>query len=82
MTDIAHFEYTDVEKTWRIFTEDGAIDLMFRPLGMRQQDVDYQVLSSKFKQPFGLFEGKITYQQNTYVIQDQPGVVEEHLAVW
>ena len=57
-------------------------NMMFRPLGMRQQDVDYQVLSSKFKQPFGLFEGKITYQQNTYVIQDQPGVVEEHLAVW
>ena len=81
-TDIAHFEYTDVEQTWKIYTEDGAIDCIFRPFGLRQQDVDYHVLSSKFKQPFGVFDGKIVHKEKIYIIHEQPGVVEEHLAVW
>ena len=82
VTDIAHFEYEDIHKAVRIYTEDGAIDLHFTALGMRSQDVDYNILSSKFKQPFGTFRGKITYNNVVYEVDSQPGVVEEHLAIW
>ena len=84
VTGIAHFEYDDISKskTWKISTEDGSVDLTFTALGIRSQDVDYNILSSKFKQPFGTFHGKITHNGVVYDVEDQPGVVEEHLAVW
>ena len=58
------------------------MDLIFTAFGIRSQDVDYSILSSKFKQPFGTFSGKITHNGVVYDVDAQPGVVEEHLAVW
>jgi hypothetical protein len=80
----ARFEYSkeDSLQPWHISTEDG-VDLRFTPLGKREQDIDYIVLSSRFQQPFGTFEGTLPDGKGgTVTVTGQPGVVEEHFARW
>ena len=79
------FEYDakDTLLPWKISSEDGSVDIVFSPQGKRQQSIDYKIISSRFQQPFGLFSGTCTLPDGRRVIIDnQPGVVEEHHARW
>ncbi len=63
---------------WRLRSEDGAVDLVFRPEGYRAQTVDLKLIFSKYVQPFGTFSGKLHGAE----IDGLPGVTEDHAARW
>lgn len=68
---------------WKIQSKDQKIDLTFFPEGMRRADDNFWVLASRFIQPLGRFEGKITTESGTaLVLENTGGVVEEHYAKW
>ena len=64
---------------WRLFSPaDDSVDLSFQPLGARHADIDYRLVSSRFVQPYGLFNGRVAGEQ----LRDVFGVVEDHDAHW
>ena len=68
---------------WQIQSKDMKIKLTFNPEGIRQANDNFIVLASRFIQPCGQFEGKITTASgNTYTLESTSGVVEEHYAKW
>jgi hypothetical protein len=67
---------------WRVRTEDGAVDLTFRPEGERRQDRDLIVAASRYVQPFGVFSGVIRVGGRQVAVADLPGVTEDHHARW
>jgi len=78
------FEY-DRKNTlapWTIRSADGIVDLEFRPMGKREQSIDYRLMASQFQQPFGNFVGQIRLPSGECYSIDIPGVVEEHFARW
>lgn len=60
---------------WRITTE--GLDLWFEPHGMRREDMNLIVLTSRYQQPWGRFHGEFEGQP-----LEGYGVVEDHWAVW
>ncbi|HNX57758.1 MAG TPA: DUF2804 domain-containing protein [Spirochaetota bacterium] len=68
---------------WRIFSEDGKIDLTFRPLGRRGQKLNAFFVKLDFRQMFGNFSGKITGDDGKSVtLKNVRGVSEMHLSHW
>lgn len=67
---------------WRIKTEDGAVDLTFRPEGERRQDKDLVVATSRYVQPFGVFSGVVRPGGVEVPVADLIGVTEDHSARW
>jgi hypothetical protein len=77
------FQYEDILNTWKISSVDGTINLSFEPLGLRSGDVNLGVIVSRFKQPFGIFEGTVTGPDGkVHTVKNMLGVTEEHLAKW
>ena len=74
------FEFTGAEPlaSWRIRSEDGAVELTFQPEGYRAQTVDLMLIMSKYVQPFGTFSGRLGGVEVTSL----PGVTEDHAARW
>ena len=54
------------------------VDLRFTPLGARQDEMRLPMLSSRFVQPYGRFEGLV----RGVAIRDVFGVVEDHDSLW
>jgi hypothetical protein len=79
-TGPVRFEFSGTEplSAWRIRSEDGRVDLVFRPEGYRAQTVDLMVILSKYVQPFGMFSGKV----HGVDVKDVAGVTEDHVARW
>jgi hypothetical protein len=69
------------KNNWRVKTLDGVIDMEFGPLGMRSENINALLMSSFFKQPFGVFKGIIKWNGESHTFTGY-GVVEEHLAKW
>jgi hypothetical protein len=67
---------------WRIRTVDDAVDLVFRPLGERSEDLHVGLLRSVFHQPFGTFSGTIRTVGGTVHVTDTWGICEDHDAIW
>lgn len=68
---------------WHLRSRRGdEVELEFRPLGARRQQLDLAVLRSDFVQPYGLFTGRLRAGGRTVQLVDAFGVVEDHLAVW
>ncbi|MEC8380283.1 MAG: DUF2804 domain-containing protein, partial [Myxococcota bacterium] len=81
----AQFSYGDPSKRdiWNIQSHCGRVKLDFQPLGLRAQNINYGLLSSRFFQPFGLYSGTVIGNDGqSYRIRDMPGVAEEHCARW
>ena len=80
-----HFSYNEKNplEPWKITSEDGQIDLVFQGEGCRRQNLNYQIISSRFQQPFGYFSGTLHPKGHDPVKIDAiTGVVEEHFAKW
>ncbi len=61
----------------------GLVDLRFRPLGERRGDVNFGVIHSAFRQPFGTFEGTVRdLDGRESRLEGTGGVVEDHTAKW
>jgi hypothetical protein len=69
---------------WRIRTDDGLLDLRFKPLGARCGDKRVVVAASRYIQPVGLFEGTVRpcLTAPALSIQDLLGVTEDHHSIW
>jgi len=80
----ARFEYDTarVLETWRITTEDGAVELRFLPIHAHREERDYKLVKSRFIQPLGIFEGTVRVGQSSLPIEKLPGVVEDQDVLW
>lgn len=68
---------------WTIRSADGAVDLSFQPRGERAEDVNFLILSSRYRQPFGSFTGRLRDARGREVrVEGLPGVTEDHAALW
>ena len=68
---------------WRVFTEDGQVDLRFRPLGERGERTRLPFLKVNFRQFFGEYTGWLRCPEGRSVRLDRMhGVAEAHLSVW
>jgi hypothetical protein len=77
------FDPKNPHKKWDISSQDGRLSLQFVPEGMRRQNIDYKVISSRFVQPFGSLTGSYTDANGVvHHIQEASGVVEDHEARW
>lgn len=79
----ATFSYgKPVDKSvWHIKILDGTIDMEFKPLGVRGENINAFIMMSIFKQPFGVFTGTILLNGQSHKFTAY-GVVEEHFAKW
>ncbi|MEN9865193.1 MAG: hypothetical protein RL748_783 [Pseudomonadota bacterium] len=82
----AHFDFdlSNPILPWHITTDDGLLDLHFQPQGMRQQNKNLLVASSRYVQPIGTFCGwvKTHAQGAAHRIDDLVGVTENHHSRW
>jgi hypothetical protein len=68
---------------WRIFTEDGQVELRFRPLGERGERTRAPFLKVNFRQFVGEYTGWLRDPGGRSVRLDRMrGVAEIHLSVW
>lgn len=68
---------------WTIRSPDGAVDLTFTPRVERGEDAAWVVVSSRYRQPFGTFSGRLQDARGrTVKVDGLPGVTEHHTAVW
>ncbi len=83
-TDVIDFEYDDrnILSPWRIRSNDGKVNLTFRPEGERKADINLGVIASRFHQPFGTFEGTLRDGLWTLKLADVSGFCEEHESLW
>jgi hypothetical protein len=63
---------------WRIFTEDGSVDLRFQPLGERGERAWLPFVKLNFTQLVGEFSGRLGEAR----LDGIRGVAEVHLSVW
>ncbi|MBN2282779.1 MAG: DUF2804 domain-containing protein [Deltaproteobacteria bacterium] len=83
-TDTVDFRYDDLDlmKPWTLLSRDGKINLVFYPEGERKKNVNLGFLMSRFRQPFGRFEGTLGDGGQVYRVRSAWGFTEEHEAKW
>jgi hypothetical protein len=69
---------------WRITTENGLVDLTFKPEGARSEDKQLVVAASHYVQPIGAFSGTLRASPDSPLVKVDglPGVTEDHASVW
>ena len=75
----AHFEFDikDLMKPWRITDEDGRIELDFKPLGIKKDYLNALIMKNDYRQPFGLFNGRMVDDSGAaHEVKDGFGVTE------
>ena len=79
------FDYNgdDLMAPWRVYSDDGIINLTFSPAGRHREKLDLALFASNFNQLFGRFEGTIQLPgQAAIAINGMNGFVEEQYAKW
>lgn len=69
---------------WHVHTDDGLLDLVFTPEGMRAADKDLGLAASHYVQPVGSFAGTVRASGTATPrpITDLLGVTEDHRSRW
>ncbi len=67
---------------WDVETDDGMVQLTFKPIGAHQESRDLKLVKSWFVQPVGLFEGLITVDGVAHPIERLAGVTEDQDILW
>lgn len=71
------------ERPWHISTEDGKVDLEFRPEAVRRENTDAKLVKSAYVQPIGTYHGSIKNADGKPLsIDGLIGVAEDHSARW
>ncbi len=68
----------DPMQDWRVRTSCDRVDLRFSPFALHQDNTDLRVIHAKFKQPIGLFSGRVMDLQ----VQNAIGVCENQDVLW
>lgn len=74
------FNEDDPLEPWEINTTDGALQVRFKPQGLRAQRSGFGPILSDFKQPFGTFTGTVRVAGETIEVENHFGLCEHHLA--
>ena len=72
----------DIMKPWQVRTADGAVELLFTPVGQKSERVRMVVVRSDFFQVYGSFKGTIREGGTVHEIRDLFGTCEDHDARW
>jgi len=82
--DMVDFQFNryDSKQTWVLRSNDGIINLSFKPAGQRKEKMNLIVVASNFTQQFGQFSGDITLNGEIIHLEDAWGFVEDHYAKW
>lgn len=82
----AQFEFDPKRpmQSWRVFTDDGLLDLSFEPHGARRENKNLLVAASFYIQPIGVFSGQVRAHANDAptMVCNLLGVTEDHRARW
>ena len=82
----AQFDFDPAQplSPWRIHTDDGLLELQFRPEGARQDRRNLGVAASSYIQPVGTFHGWVRTAPDGPVIPIDGllGVTEDHRSRW
>lgn len=77
------FDRSDLSSAWRITSADRKVDLVFRPEGQRGERINALVVTSRFTQLFGVFEGTLVSDDGEVIRLDGcAGFAEDHFARW
>ncbi|WP_298444084.1 DUF2804 domain-containing protein [uncultured Ferrimonas sp.] len=82
---LCHFDYDwdHPLQPWRIYSEDGVIELQFQPQGQHTERLNLGFAASDFKQIFGQFRGRIRQADGQLISVDGLwGFVEDQYAKW
>ena len=82
--DMVDFQFDRYQEnqTWQLKSNDGKIALTFSMQGKRAQKMNLILIASNFRQFFGQFNGKVTLNNETILIKNAWGLVEDHYAKW
>jgi len=70
-------DFTDFNRTWRVWSDDGRVDLTFSPQNVRQSQTDLGLLYSVGRNALGLFNGAMVLDSGARVgIKDLFGLFE------
>lgn len=76
------FQQDNLMQPWRIYSDDGQVDLRFTAVGMHREQLNLGLVASNFKQIFGRFDGQLHIDGKTINIKALPGFVEDQYAKW
>lgn len=78
------FDATRPLAPWRVFTEDGLLDLVFTPEGARAAAKDLGIAASRYVQPVGTFTGTVQASPaaSPRAVDGLLGVTEDHHSRW
>ena len=76
------FNSADPLDLWQLSTEDGTVDVTFRPLHAHRDFRDLLVLRSRFVQPLGFFAGTLQFRGREVSLEELPGVTEDQDMLW
>ncbi len=76
------FNTADPLDLWQISTEDGAVQVTFRPLHAHRDVRNLGVLRSRFVQPLGFFTGTLRFRSRDVTVSELPGVTEDQDMLW
>jgi hypothetical protein len=81
---IYDFDMNDPYRSaWRVFTEDGRVNLAFVPFGERSKKVNVHFVKLFFRQFFGEYSGTLKDASGKKIrIDGMKGVAEIHLSKW
>lgn len=80
---VFEFDRYQPEKQWLVKTTDGLLELVFQPVGKREEKINAWVIASNFKQVFGHFTGwMIDSAGEKTELNNIPGFMEDHYAKW
>jgi len=82
--NLTRFEFNqdDFMQPWRVYSDDGSVDLRFTAIGMHKEVLDAGFIASNFKQIFGRFDGELRIAGQILPIRGLPGFVEDQYAKW
>jgi len=77
------FDRDNLMKPWKIYSEDGKIDLEFIPEATRSEKIWALVAASRFTQLTGVFNGVLRgLDGEEIILKEIPGWTEDHFAKW
>ncbi len=76
------FNAADPLDPWQIATEDGTVQVTFRPLHAHRDVRDLRILRSRFVQPLGVFTGRLRFRGRELSLSELPGVTEDQDMLW
>ncbi len=73
----------ETQASWRIYSDNGQVELSFTPVNCRQEKLNLLLLKSNFRQYLGYYSGFIIDNfGNKHLLDDVLGLTEDHFARW